>query len=77
MGTKWMVTRNDCYIIDRVTLKPHCRVWYHFLKNSHSIHPKFYNLEGTSIPTPSDHGGMKDKCGEHYLSRDPLMCSEK
>ncbi|KAH1091363.1 hypothetical protein J1N35_018620 [Gossypium stocksii] len=32
-GTKWKVSRNACYTIDKVTLKPHCRVLYHFLKN--------------------------------------------
>ncbi|KAK5811459.1 hypothetical protein PVK06_026794 [Gossypium arboreum] len=32
-GTKWTISRNDCYTIDRVSLKPHCKVWYHFLKS--------------------------------------------
>ncbi|KAH1129870.1 hypothetical protein J1N35_001248 [Gossypium stocksii] len=24
-GTKWTITQNDCYSIDRVSLNPHCR----------------------------------------------------
>jgi len=31
--TKWTISKNDCYTINRVTLKPQFRVWYHFLKN--------------------------------------------
>ncbi|KAA3480410.1 nucleolar protein 58-like [Gossypium australe] len=31
--TKWTVSQNGCYTIDHVSLKPHCRVWYHFLKS--------------------------------------------
>ncbi|KAL1182299.1 hypothetical protein V6Z11_A02G107500 [Gossypium hirsutum] len=26
-GTKWTVSRNDCYTIDHVSLKPHCRAF--------------------------------------------------
>ncbi|KAH1082572.1 hypothetical protein J1N35_022333 [Gossypium stocksii] len=32
-GTKWTISRHNCYTIDRVALKPHCKVWYHFLKS--------------------------------------------
>ncbi|KAH1055995.1 hypothetical protein J1N35_034060 [Gossypium stocksii] len=32
MGTKWMVSRQDYYTMEMASLKPKCRVWYHFLK---------------------------------------------
>ncbi|KAH1073243.1 hypothetical protein J1N35_025571 [Gossypium stocksii] len=40
-STKWTVSRNDYDTISRVTLKPHYRVWYHFLKNY--LIPSTYN----------------------------------
>ncbi|KAH1107047.1 hypothetical protein J1N35_010815 [Gossypium stocksii] len=41
-GTKWIVSRNECYTIDRVSLKPHCKVWYHFLKSC--LNPSTHNF---------------------------------
>ncbi|KAH1097168.1 hypothetical protein J1N35_014089 [Gossypium stocksii] len=26
-GTKWIMSKQDCYTIERVSLNPHCRVW--------------------------------------------------
>ncbi|KAL1152096.1 hypothetical protein V6Z11_A09G084900 [Gossypium hirsutum] len=46
-GTNLTVSQNDCYIIDRVSLKPHCRVRYHFIKShlSLSTHNSFISEE--------------------------------
>lgn len=32
-GTKWTLSRQDYYTVERASLKPSCRVWYHFLKS--------------------------------------------
>ncbi|KAH1072964.1 hypothetical protein J1N35_025292 [Gossypium stocksii] len=76
-GTKWTVSRNDCYTIDRVTLKPDCRVWYHFLKNL--LIPSNHNstILKESVASSLDYNGMKDKYWEHYLSRGEEPTVEK
>ncbi|KAK5838986.1 hypothetical protein PVK06_007737 [Gossypium arboreum] len=33
VGTEWMTLRQDCYTVEMTSLKPKCRVWYHFLKS--------------------------------------------
>ncbi|KAK5775135.1 hypothetical protein PVK06_043004 [Gossypium arboreum] len=41
VGTKWIVSRQYCYIMEMETLKSKCRVWYHFLKTR--LLPSTYN----------------------------------
>ncbi|KAH1073320.1 hypothetical protein J1N35_025648 [Gossypium stocksii] len=31
-GTQWSISRINCDTIDRISLKPQCKIWYHFLK---------------------------------------------
>ncbi|KAH1122514.1 hypothetical protein J1N35_005674 [Gossypium stocksii] len=41
-GTRWIVSRQACYIVDRKSVKPSCKVWYHFLKMR--LTPSTYNF---------------------------------
>ncbi|KAH1082619.1 hypothetical protein J1N35_022380 [Gossypium stocksii] len=32
VGTKWTMSRHDCYTVKTASLKPNCRVWYYLFK---------------------------------------------
>ncbi|KAK5803238.1 hypothetical protein PVK06_030881 [Gossypium arboreum] len=68
-GTNLTVSQNDCYIINRVSLKPHCRVRYHFIKShlSLSTHNSFISKEREQVPRhPGSTSTSSPPTGTHY-----------